>query len=67
MADLLTTNDAAKLLGLAPDTIRYHEKIGHLQAARTERGQRIFSRADVEAFRASRQPLGAARGAIRGT
>jgi excisionase family DNA binding protein len=54
MADLLTTNDAARLLGLAPDTIRYLERIGRLAAQRTERGQRIFQRAAVEELRSER-------------
>ena len=50
MGDLLTTNDVAKCLGVAPDTVRYYERTGRLAATRTASGIRLFQRGDVEQF-----------------
>jgi excisionase family DNA binding protein len=47
---LLTTNDAAKVLGCAPDTVRLYERTGKLPAQRTRSGQRLFQEKEVEAF-----------------
>jgi excisionase family DNA binding protein len=45
---LLTTNDAAKVLGCAPDTVRLYERTGKLSAQRTRSGQRLFQEREVE-------------------
>jgi excisionase family DNA binding protein len=45
---LLTTSDAAKILNVSPDMVRYLERRGKLPAEYTERGQRIFRLEDVE-------------------
>lgn len=47
-ADYLLTNGAARLLDVAPQTIRLWERTGKLPALRTESGVRLFSRCDVE-------------------
>jgi excisionase family DNA binding protein len=54
MNDLLTTNDAAKVLGVAPDTVRLYERTGRLPAVKTVSGVRLFWRADVEVFKTER-------------
>lgn len=55
MSEFLTTNSVAKTLGLSPETVLYHVKLGRLPAIRTESGLRIFQRSDVEAFRKKRE------------
>lgn len=50
MLDLLTTSDAARLVGVSKDTIRLWERRGKLPAERTPGGVRLFQRADVEAL-----------------
>ena len=54
MSDLLTTNDVAKLLSVAPDTVRFYERTGRLAALRTTSGVRLFRAEDVEEFKAKR-------------
>jgi DNA-binding transcriptional MerR regulator len=44
----LTTTDAARMIGVASETVRQWENIGKLQAFRTASGVRLFARADVE-------------------
>jgi excisionase family DNA binding protein len=61
--DLLTTGLVARELDITPDTVRFHERRGHLQAIRTVGGQRIFTRAAVDKFKATRRVPG--RGASR--
>jgi DNA-binding transcriptional MerR regulator len=55
MSDQLTTNDAARILGLAPATVLYYEKTGRLKAERTQSGIRLFDRVEVERFAKTRQ------------
>lgn len=53
--DLLTTADAAKILGLSPDMVRLLARDGRLPAtAASVRGLRLFLRRDVEALAAER-------------
>ncbi|MDO4891082.1 MAG: MerR family transcriptional regulator [Coriobacteriaceae bacterium] len=48
----MSVGEAAKLLGVAPSTLRYYESAGLLTAlARTDGGQRLFSDVDIEACR----------------
>jgi excisionase family DNA binding protein len=46
-AQLLTTGDAARLAGVAVETIRLWERIGKLPGARTAGGVRLFTREAV--------------------
>jgi excisionase family DNA binding protein len=48
MSDLLTSADAARILGVVPATVRQLEKGGKLPAQRTPGGVRLFRRSDVE-------------------
>ncbi len=48
--DLLSTADAARILGVVPATVRQLERNGRLPAIRTAGGIRLFRRADVERF-----------------
>jgi excisionase family DNA binding protein len=52
--DLMTTGEAARLLDLSPDGVRWIEREGRLPAQRTTNGQRLFRRGDVEALAAER-------------
>jgi excisionase family DNA binding protein len=53
--DLLVVSDVARLLGLTPDAVRYHERAGRLPAQRTPGGVRVFRREDVEKFKTLRK------------
>lgn len=74
---LLSTSDVSKILGLTPDSVRYHERQGHLPAQRTLSGQRIFRLDDVQKFlyargvakceRAHSEPLDAWVDSVLGT
>jgi DNA-binding transcriptional MerR regulator len=46
--EYMATNDAAKALDRAKDTVLYYERTGRLKAIRTEGGIRLFLRSDVE-------------------
>ncbi len=46
--ELLTPSDAARVLGLAPDTVRQLANKGRLKVMKTMTGRRLFRRADVE-------------------
>jgi DNA-binding transcriptional MerR regulator len=63
--NLLTTHAAAKLLGVTPDAVRYHERKGHILAIRVERGaddpMRLFVREDIERFVRERDAAKAAK------
>ena len=63
--NLLTTYAAAKLLGVSPDAVRYHERQGHILAIRVERGaddpMRLFMREDIERFQRQRELARAAK------
>ena len=49
------TNDAAKICGVSPDTIRLWERNGRLPAAKTLSGVRLFERSAVERLAQRRQ------------
>lgn len=55
MEKLLTTSDAAKILGVSADTVRRWERIGKLPAERTSGGIRLFKREEVEKLEAYRR------------
>jgi excisionase family DNA binding protein len=55
MDDFLTTNAVAKIMNVAPDTVRFYERTGRLPALRTTSGVRLFRRDDVEDFIANRR------------
>ncbi len=61
---LLLTNEAAYILKVAPDTVRYLERTGHLPALKTSTGVRLFDRRDVESLRLARERQAAAREAV---
>ena len=42
---------AARMLGVRTQTLRYYERIGLIQPARTRGNQRVFSRSDVDRVR----------------
>ena len=52
--DLMTTGDAARLLGLSTDMVRLLEREGRLPAQRAINGFRLFRRGDVEKLVAER-------------
>lgn len=47
MDELLTTLDAAKLLGRSVERVRDYEREGRLPAQKTRSGQRLFKASDV--------------------
>lgn len=51
---LITTMDAARVLGVGPDRIRQLADDGQLPFLRTESGWRVFRRVDVEKLAAER-------------
>jgi len=53
----LTVGEAARALGLSPDSIRLYEREGKLAAVKTSGGMRLFDPRDVEALRQSREAL----------
>jgi excisionase family DNA binding protein len=62
--DLMTSSDAARILGLSSDMVRLLARRGALPiAARTIGGVRLFRREDVE--RVARDRAGAASGGAR--
>lgn len=46
--DPLLTSEAARIIGVSPETIRAWEGSGRLPALKTGRGVRLFNRSDVE-------------------
>ncbi len=50
----MTTGEAARVLGLSPDMVRWIERVGRLPAQRTTNGVRLFRRDDVERLAAER-------------
>ena len=66
--DLMTTVDAARILGLSSDMVRLLAREGRLKAAvQTVRGVRLFRRSEVERLAAERaqQARERARGPTR--
>ena len=53
--DFLTTNDVAKVLGVASTTVIFYERTGKIPAIRTAGGMRLFFRETVEEFLANRK------------
>ena len=51
----ILTTEAAGIIGVAADTIRYWERTGRLRAVKTSGGVRLFARHDVEALRDGRE------------
>jgi excisionase family DNA binding protein len=51
----LTTSEAARLLRVSESCVRALERAGKLPAARTQGGQRIFQRLDVERLARARE------------
>lgn len=57
-SEFLTPNDASRLLGVSPATVRQMARSGALHvAAMTESGNRLFARKTVEALAAKRATL----------
>lgn len=50
----LLTNEAARIIGVSPQTIRLWENVGRLRAVKASGGVRLFDRHDVEQLRDSR-------------
>jgi excisionase family DNA binding protein len=48
---LLSIGDAARLLGVAIETVRRWDKAGHIKSTRTPGGQRRFLRSEVDRIR----------------
>jgi excisionase family DNA binding protein len=59
--DLLTPSDAARVLGLSPDSVRVLSDSGRLPAMRTVSGRRLFRRGDVDRLAAERASHAAGR------
>jgi len=55
MKTFLTTSDAARILEISADTVRANERRGKLHALKTAKGQRLFRREDVLAFKRARK------------
>lgn len=53
--DLLTPSDAARVLGLSVDSVRYLADHGRLPVLRTTSGRRLFKRIDVDQLAADRK------------
>jgi excisionase family DNA binding protein len=52
---LLSTGDAARLLGISAEYLRNLADSGRLPAERTVSGQRIFRSADIQEFQSKRE------------
>jgi excisionase family DNA binding protein len=63
--DLLTPSDAARVLGLSPDSVRVLSDTGRLPAMRTISGRRLFRRGDVDRLAAERAQQSASASAAR--
>lgn len=50
MSQLFGTQDAARVIGVSADAVRWYERHGLLAARRTAGGARIFQRKVVEKF-----------------
>jgi excisionase family DNA binding protein len=54
--DLISTGEAARLLGVSPQTVRRWADLGDLPSVRTPGGQRRFHRSTVNALLAIPSP-----------
>lgn len=52
--ELMTPTEAARVLGVSADTVRFYADAGKLHALRTPTGRRFFRRGDVNRFAAER-------------
>ena len=48
--DILLTSQVARILDVSSETVRLWERLGRLPALKTEKGVRLFDRADVTAL-----------------
>ena len=55
MFDPLLTNEAARVLAVSPETVRFWERVGRLRAVKTASGLRLFDRRDVERLARDRE------------
>jgi excisionase family DNA binding protein len=46
----MKVSSAAEYLGLSPNTVRKYTDLGHIEAKRLPRGDRIYSRAGLDDF-----------------
>jgi excisionase family DNA binding protein len=53
--ELLTTSAAARVLGVASETVRYWQNTGKLRAVKASGGVRLFVRDEVERVRRERE------------
>lgn len=63
--ELLTTGEAAAILGLGPGMVRVLANTGRLPALRTSTGLRLYRRRDVDRLRAARDAAARARARVR--
>ena len=56
----LLTSEAARILGVAPQTLRLWEKLGHVKALKTAAGVRLFDPRDIERLARQRELRAAA-------
>jgi excisionase family DNA binding protein len=59
--ELMTPSEAARVLGLSPDSVRSFADTGRLPTLRTVSGRRLFRRGDVEKLAEERAGDGARR------
>ena len=64
MDDLVTTAEAAAMLGLGKQRVRVFVQTGRLKPALTVAGAYVFRRADVEAFAKHPRPVGSKGAAL---
>jgi DNA-binding transcriptional MerR regulator len=61
--NLLSTCKVAQMLGMTPDAVRYHERLGHILAIKVDRGprgpMRLFVLEDIQRFQRQRAERGA--------
>lgn len=56
MTEILTVSGVARALSVSEKTVRKWADTGELPARRTDSGQRLFTRVDVDRFRAGQSP-----------
>ncbi len=57
MTDGLTINEAAETTGWSPRMLRYLERVGLVEPARTPKGYRVFGPAELQRLRTLRELL----------
>jgi excisionase family DNA binding protein len=58
--DPVLTNEAAVILGVSAETVRFWERTGRLPAVKTSGGVRLFNRCDIERLASEREAKRAA-------